>query len=175
MENQEHIEEQEGEEKHPGGRPLKFQTAVELEQAIKNYFALCDPHVEKQYQKIAVDGNGNPIFGLVDILTEQKPYTMSGLARAIGVDRKTLLNYSNKEEFFPTIQDAKDRCEEFVETQLFGPHANGAKFNLINNYQGKHQDWTDKHAVDHTSKDQPLKAMVEFVGYDPTSDTSSED
>lgn len=132
------------EDKNPGGRPLKFQSVAELESEITKYFALCDPHVEKQQRQIATDNKGNPVFGPIDVLTEQKPYLTTGLARALGIDRRTLLNYSNKEEFFPTIQAAKDRCEEYAEGQLFGPFANGAKFNLNNNYQGKYQNWADK-------------------------------
>jgi hypothetical protein len=39
---------------------------------------------------------------------------------------------------------AKQRCEEYAESQLYGPYANGAKFNLINNYRSKHQDWAER-------------------------------
>ena len=49
------------------GRPLKYKTAEELDKAIEQYYADC----QKQ----------------------MRPYTMSGLAVALGIDRKTLLNY----------------------------------------------------------------------------------
>lgn len=152
--------EQQEPEKHAGGRPLKFETVEELDMAINKYFAMCDPHIEKQQRKIATDNHGNPVFGPIDVLTEQKPYIMSGLARALGIDRRTLLNYGNKEEFFPTVQAAKNRCEEYAEGQLFGPYAMGAKFNLNNNYQGEYQPWADKQAIDHTTKDQPIPLLA---------------
>lgn len=33
-------------------------------------------------------------------LSDQEPYTMTGLAKALGVERKTLLNYKNRDKFF---------------------------------------------------------------------------
>ncbi|MBB0998287.1 hypothetical protein G6024_14535 [Dietzia maris] len=135
------------EEKHPGGRPLKFQTVEELDLAIQNYFAEQDPHTTKVLVETGRDAKGNMLFDTRTVLTEQKPYTMTGLARALGVDRRTLLNYKNKDEYFPSIQGALNRCAEYAETQLFGPYANGAKFALINNYNGKYQDWSDKQVV----------------------------
>jgi hypothetical protein len=161
--------EQEEHTPHAGGRPLKYETAGELESAINKYFALCDPHVEKQMRKVATDLKGNPIFEPIDVLTEQKPYVLSGLARALGIDRRTLLNYSNKEEFFPTIQAAKDRCEEYAEGQLFGPYSNGAKFNLINNYRSdpKKTDWADRHEIDHTSDEKPIPLLAGLVAAGP--------
>jgi hypothetical protein len=84
------------------------------------------------------------LFDTRTVLTEQKPYTMSGLARALGISRQALLDYSEREEFLDSIAMAKQRCEEYAESQLYGPYANGAKFNLINNYRGKYQAWADK-------------------------------
>ena len=103
---------------------------------------------------------GETMWAERSIMSEQRPYTMSGLARAIGLDRKSLLNYKNRDGFFPSIQAAIDRCQEYAEAQLFGPYANGAKFNLINNYRGEYQPWADKHEVDHTTKDQPIPLLA---------------
>src|SRR5688572_15029963 len=94
-----------------------------------------------------------------EIMTEQRPYTMSGLARALGLSRQALLEYSERDEFGDSIAAAKQRCEEYAESQLFGPYANGAKFNLINNYRGKHQDWAEKSEVDHTTKGKPMPLL----------------
>lgn len=77
--------------KHPGGRPLKFQTVEDLDLAIQNYFAEQDPHTMSALVETGRDSKGNMIFDTRTVLTEQKPYTMTGLARALGVDRKTLL------------------------------------------------------------------------------------
>lgn len=132
------------EEKNKGGRPLTYATAADLNQAIQLYFDRCDPHVVKTMVATGFNTNGQTMFDTREVLTEQKPYTMSGLARAIGLTRQSLLNYQDRDEFFDSIQGAKLRCEEYAESQLFGPYSNGAKFNLINNYRGRHQDWSDR-------------------------------
>jgi hypothetical protein len=134
-------------DKHPGGRPLKFKTAAELDLAIQTYFDECDPHIVKHMEASGFNERGQTMWATREIMTEQRPYTMSGLARAIALDRKSLLNYKKRDEFFPSIQAAIDRCQEYAESQLFGPYANGAKFNLINNYRGEYQPWADKQVV----------------------------
>lgn len=153
-------QQEQDQQKHPGGRPLTFQSVAELDAAIQSYFDSCDPHIIKQMIATGLNAKGHTMFETREVLSEQRPYTMAGLARALGVDRKTLLNYQNRDEYFPSISAAKNRCEEYAEEQLFGPFANGAKFNLINNYQGKHVDWTDKQSVDHTTKDQPIPLLA---------------
>lgn len=145
---------------NPVGRPLKFKSVDELEMAIQLYFDKQDPHVETHMVATGVNGSGETMFQERKVLTEQKPYTMSGLARALGVDRRTLLNYSHKEEFFPTVETARQRCEEYAEGQLFGPYANGAKFSLTNNYSQPGAEWSDKHAVDHTSKGESVSPFA---------------
>jgi len=134
-------------EKHPGGRPLKFESVADLELAIDAYFNDCDPHIEQRVIDGGVNQKGETTWLKRAVMTEQKPYVIAGLAVALGVDRKTILNYSKKEQFFPSLQAAKDRCEAYAETQLFGPYSNGAKFNLTNNYRGKYQDWSDRQEV----------------------------
>lgn len=137
----------EGSPKHPGGRPLAFQTVAELDLAIKLYFDKCDPHIEKHLIATGVTANGQTMFEEREVLTAQKPYTMSGLARAMGIDRRTLLNYKKRDQFFPSIQGAIDRCEEYTEGQLFGPFANGAKFSLNNNFNGDYTPWAEKQVL----------------------------
>ena len=111
-------------EKNPVGRPLKYQTVEELDVAIKAYFEDCDPHwtyesdwVLKRKKDGSLvkdkDGQNTHIWLKVRKLTEQKPYTVSGLAVALGISRQTLLNYAEREEFLDSIQAAKDRCESF--------------------------------------------------------------
>lgn len=135
-------------EKHAGGAPFKYETVEALDLAIQNYFAECDPHTTKALVETGRDASGNMLFDTRTVLTEQKPYTMAGLARALGVDRKTLINYKNRSaEFFLSIQQAKQRCEEYAESQLFGPYANGAKFNLVNNYKDEYQPWADRQVL----------------------------
>lgn len=126
------------------GRPLKYESVKDLTQAIRSYFDSCDPHVEPRVVDGGINQKGETIWLKREVLTEQKPYTMSGLARGLGISRQTLLDYSEREEFMDSIADAKARCEEYAESQLFGPYSNGAKFNLVNNYRGKYQVWADK-------------------------------
>jgi len=75
---------------------------------------------------------------------EKRPFTMSGLAYALGVNRSTLLNYKQKpgyEKYFDTIKKAKARVENHVEEILLNGRAPaGAIFNLKNNFD----DWKDK-------------------------------
>lgn len=161
--------------KHPGGRPLKFETVAELEAAIDAYFDMCDPHQEERLVESGVNEKGQTIFLKRKIMTEQVPYAISDLALALDVSRQTLLNYGEREEFLDTVERAKQRCEGYAERQLYGPYANGAKFNLTNNYQGKYQPWTDKQSVDHTTDGQPLPSLVQFIDAKPTeSDTDTD-
>jgi hypothetical protein len=140
------------EDKNKVGRPLAYGSVEELQVAIDSYFAMCDPHIEEQIVESGMDNKGQTIFMKRKVMTAQRPYNMSGLARACGVDRRTILNYSNKEEFFPTIDDARARCEEYWEGRLDSPFSNGAKFNLSNNYDG----WADKKEIDHTTQGHPI-------------------
>ena len=113
------------------GCPLKFKTAKELEDKIQAYFTDCE--------------------------VKGRPYTISGLALALGVDRKTIVNYSHKEEFFPTIKAARAKCENYAEEQLFiGKNTAGVIFNLKNNYS-----WRDQQEVNlGGQEDNPIEVSV---------------
>lgn len=143
------------EDKHAGGRPMAFATIDELEQAIRNYFDDCDPHIAKRQVENGTNDRGETIWTFREVMTDQKPYTMSGLARHLEIDRKTLLNYSKIEQFFPTILAARERVHEFAESQLYSRNASGAAFNLKNNF-----DWRDRSEVDHTTKDKPISLLA---------------
>ena len=93
----------------------KIYTSVEvMEKDIKKYFDECDK--------------------------KDKPYTMSGLAYALDMDRRTLLNYSKNEQFFLTIKKAKQKVEQQLEENLYRLGNNsGIIFNLKNNF-----GWIDK-------------------------------
>ncbi len=137
-------------QKHAGGRPLLFATVDELDMAIQKYFDAQDPHVETHMIATGHTAKGETMFEDRKVLTDQKPYTMHGLARALGIDRKTLLNYKNRDEYFPSIQAALDRCAEYAEQALYTNASNGAKFVLTNNH-----GWTDKQVLA-GDKDAPL-------------------
>ena len=102
-----------------GGRPLKYKNVKAIQKDIDMYFDECDK-----------DG---------------RPYTVSGLAFALGTNRQTLINYEEKEEFFDTIKNAKARIEMYNEELLYDKNAPtaGVIFNLKNNY-----GWKDKQEIE---------------------------
>lgn len=107
-------------EKNKGGRPLKYKNAEELNEAINNYFKICDETHE--------------------------PYTITGLALALDIDRKTLLNYEDREMFFLTIKKAKLKVENYLEKRLINDNSTtGIIFNLKNNFE-----WKDKQEIEHS-------------------------
>lgn len=121
---------------HAGGRPPIFTTVEELESKIDEYFAYCNNRIRQVYSAKSE--------GVIEVL-DPAPYTMSGLAVFLGMDRRSLLNYSKNEKFFPTIKAARDKVEADVEErmndkQTFTP---GLIFNAKNNF-----DWKDKSEID---------------------------
>lgn len=94
------------------GRPLKYKTVTELDAAIEAYFSECE--------------------------TKKRPPTTAGLAYALGFeDRRSLLNYEGRKQFYPPIKRAKLRIEAYTEGRLYDRDGvNGAKFSLTNNFKG---------------------------------------
>lgn len=134
--------------KHAGGRPLEFKTVEELQAKIDEYFEWCDNRI-----KTIFDEKTNKEL----VINYPAPYTMSGLARRLGIDRKTLVNYSHRDEFFPAIRAARERVHEDVETRLMDTrNEKGAIFNLKNNF-----GWKDEsvNKTDLTSKGKPLSLL----------------
>lgn len=113
------------------GKPLAFKTVKELEDKIEEFFVSDDAYI------INYKGDG-----------EERIYapTMSGLALFLDVDRKTITNYSHKEDYFPTIRKARARIESHLEKKLYGNNVTGLIFNLKNNF-----DWKDKSEVANTN------------------------
>lgn len=104
------------------GRPRAFKSVEEVEEKINAYFNYCEE--------------------------KEKPYTMSGLSYYLGIDRKTLLNYSKNEEYFHTIKKARDKVQMQLEENALSNKANPTFtiFNLKNNF-----DWKDK--IEHSSSE----------------------
>lgn len=120
-------------DRHPGGRPPAWETPEQLAKDVDEYF-----ETEAMVTVNIVDGEEVKAF---------QP-TMSGLAIHLGVDRKTITNYANKDEFFPIIKRARSLVEKALESHLYGKNVTGAIFNLKNNF-----GWVDKHEVDNRSSD----------------------
>ena len=88
---------------------LKYKTKEQLKKGIDDYFKKCDKN--------------------------NRPYTISGLALSLGIDRRTLVNYSERDLFFPLIKNAKLKIQEMLEENLYRLGNNsGIIFNLKNNY-----------------------------------------
>ena len=96
------------------GRPLKFKSPEILEQKVEEWL------------------KGREDKGM--------PLTITSLAIALDTTRETLLDYGRKEAYSDTIARAKMLCHSYAEDQLYlARSANGAQFNLINNW-----GWRDK-------------------------------
>ena len=102
----------------PAGRPPKYKTPDEMQVIIDQYF------VDNQYR------TDNGVI---------KRYTMSGLALTLGMSRRALVDYAHKDEFLPTIKDARLVVEESLEQSLYGTGVAGVIFNLKNNFGWKDQ------------------------------------
>lgn len=113
-------------------RPKLYTSVEDMQKIIDEYFMICDE--------------------------KEKPYTMSGLAYALDMDRKSLLNYSKDEQFFPTIKKAREKVEQQLEENALMGKANATFtiFNLKNNY-----GWRDQVEVKNENE---LSKLDELLG-----------
>lgn len=106
---------------NPVGRPLAYQNVEELQAKIDAYFDDRD--------------------------VVERPYTIYGLALALDMDRKRLLQYEGREEFCHAIKKAKERIRASVEDRIMAGQQNvaGLIFWLKNN-----AEWADKQEIKHS-------------------------
>ena len=90
----------------PAGRPLKFKTADELQEAIDAYFASCNA---------------------------DNPPLISGLAYHLDMTTHSLRNYEERDEFFTIVKRAKQRIEMAFERNMHSGSCTGSIFWLKNN------------------------------------------
>ena len=96
-------------EENKVGRPLIFNSPEELEVQVNLYFD-----------------------------TDDKP-TLAGLAYALGINRQTLYNYAERDEFFDIIKKAREHVEMLYERRLiYESNPTGVIFAL------KNMSWKDK-------------------------------
>lgn len=69
---------------------------------------------------------------------EDKPFTVNGLALALGMTRETLLRYGEKDGFSDAVKAVRAKLEDHWESRLAGSNATGTIFWL------KNQGWSDK-------------------------------
>lgn len=115
-------------------RPLKFKTVKELQTKIDEYFESCF-EIQEDWKKKKI-----------------KPFTILWLCNFLDVDRKTLINYENKDDIlFHTIKRAKSKVEEDIELWALTNSLNptSAIFNLKNNF-----GWVEK--IENENKNENL-------------------
>lgn len=111
--------------KHPGGRPLKFQTVEELQEAVDKYF----------------------------LETPKEEWTITGLAIGLDTFRDVLMDYQSgkydkeDKEYSNAIKKAKLRVENGYEIDLKKHGRPGTIFAL------KNFDWKDVSRNELTGKD----------------------
>nr|BDD48024.1 hypothetical protein 3 [Gammaproteobacteria bacterium] len=133
-----------------GGRPVLYDSVEEMQKIIDEYFEWCDNRTKTIYD----DKTGSEV-----VITHPAPYTMSGLARRLGMSRRTLVDYAKKDKFLPTIKAARERVHEDVENRLMETrNQTGAIFNLKNNF-----GWVDKNETDLTSNGEKITGPVIYV------------
>lgn len=131
------------------GRPPKFKTPEEMQKAIDKFFDDCDNRIK---QIITKRGD------LIDTVVPA-PYTMSGLAMALGMSRQALVTYSHKDTFLDTIRAARSRCEKDIENRLMETtNQTGAIFVLKNNF-----GWRDQLDLEHSGNGDKAAVQVSFV------------
>lgn len=143
---------------NPVGKPLRFKTVQELEIAIDDYFNECDNRLKEIHNK-----EGESVA-----VTLPEPYTMAGLAYALGISRQTLIDYKNRDEYLDAIKKARARVERDVERRLLEtPNQTGAIFNLKNNF-----GWRDKTEIEATLNDPRKEILGKYLGGDDAGKTT---
>ena len=146
------------------GREKTFTDPVELESHIDQYFIDQDnnPIIITEYHGKDADKCEKPV---------QRPYTIEGLARRLGLTRQSLMNYNIKEgyePFFVIITRAKEKIrEQWIELGIAGVGGRDSflKFQLINNAH-----YQDKSEIDHRSGDRSMQPMNITVDSKETAD-----
>ena len=140
------------------GRPKKFKTVEELQELIDTYFDSC----------FEVDTKTGVTY-------QSRPFTVSGLAYALGTSRQTLMRYEKEfTEYSDTILLAKARIEQYAEEQLFKlRNPNGAIFALKNNWRGWEDSTTNKLIGDKDQDAIQVEHQVQF--YIPDNKRDSQD
>lgn len=131
------------------GRPRIWTSIEQMQIDIQEYFTDCITHKVTKY-----DEQGQPY----EVTVPQIP-TLEGLALLVGIDRRTLYNYSKEEgyeAFFPTLKKAKDYILAFKTDSLVNGRGSlpGLIFDLKNNH-----GFVDKQETDITTGGQPIQQV----------------
>lgn len=127
------------------GRPLKYKTAEELEEAIDKYFeSRVDEPIIDEEGNVLLDKTGCPCM-------IPHPPTVAGLALWLGFeDRRSMYDYKDRPEFSHAIKKAIEKIADYAEQHLYQGKATGAIFWL------KNHGWKDKQETDVNINDYSL-------------------
>ncbi len=146
-------------------------TVAQTKKDLEQYFTDCDPHldtVDIVVHGTLPNGKRNPVGEIktVPTKTKQKPYTISGVARAIGLTTSQFKKLTNnsKDKSLPKLSpavkkllvEALQKVEEYAEKQLYSGKATGAQFALKNI-----GEWRDRFEHDNPGLNQ---AVAELEG-----------
>ena len=96
----------------PFGRPKIYNNCLDLDGRAELYFESCWQTVE--YTK----GKGDNVISWSK-WEQTRPYTMAGLAQALGMSTQSLLNYHADQDFFSLIKRHRHTCELYCQEQLY--------------------------------------------------------
>ena len=127
-------------QKYRGQKPA-FNSPEKLQKQVDAYFDSCFGFMYDKNGNLKYDKNGDPIR------YQNKPFTVSGLALAVGVATNTLNRYcsgtfdpdmsedENLTTYKKILVKAKQRIEAFAESQLYDRNgSNGARFVLDSSF-----------------------------------------
>ncbi|WP_352400921.1 terminase small subunit [Anaerotignum sp.] len=120
-----------------------FESKEQVEKLVHCYFEGCKGEILRdEYGSVVYQKSGEPTWIGV------RPPTVANLAAALGfLSRQDFLNYNGK--YVEPIAKARLLLEGYVEQRLYDKDGlQGAKFTLINNFQG----WADKTKEDFDSQ-----------------------
>lgn len=108
-----------------------FSTALMLKQRLSEYFLSCEGPAKNKKGDVIVDREGNPY------MTQVKPYTLAGMARAMGVDTRELKKFASgkydtvKEKYSYYVKMGAQQVEEYAESRLYDKNGHqGGRFIL---------------------------------------------
>jgi hypothetical protein len=140
--------------RYPVWVPDEVGEVERMEEAVDAYFAMCDLGVDEQVHS---RNRG------VQILRRSIPYTIPGLALALGFDSRSSLHRVLHDErykaFWHTLTRARTRIErQRLEKPLVGLHdSKMAQFDLKNNF-----DYKDKVEVENTGNAPMQVRVIQF-------------
>ena len=95
---------------------------------------------------------------VADYFNQTERPTLSGLAVYLEIDRQTLYNYKERDEFFDIIKRATAKVESIYEERaIYENNPTGVIFAL------KNMGWTDRTATDLTTQGEKINPPIRWV------------